>query len=193
MGKYWSAIQRDVSRVKRGPKKHSSGSVITEADLGINLERMSLALREKAMPAAVRAAGAIVKAKALDYIKIGRPAYPGRSKITGTRYKWSKPTARKRGGYEGAPSMARKKDMLNRVKKKDYNAYAVVGPRYGKAIEGGHNQAHILEEGTSNHYWWGKKASRALQARPFLEPAGYRTIGQQVQAMKAKLANYKKY
>ena len=194
MGRYWTQIQANVRKAKsRGTGKWSSGSFISEEVLGINLELMAIGMKEKMMPAAVRAAASIVKDRAHKYLKVGRPQYPSSSKISGTRYKWSKDTAQKRGGYEGANSLPEtKKNILIKVRRRDYghNTYAVVGPRYDPR-GGAFNQAHVIEKGTGNHYWWGVKAKSSLRARPFMEPAGKYSISAQVAAMKKKMQNYK--
>lgn len=68
----------------------------------------------------------------------------------------------------------------------------IIGPRYGQDSKDdskyGYNYAHILERGGA-HKNWGKTA-KALPARPFMEPAGRKTITKNSEIIKERLKDW---
>ncbi len=70
----------------------------------------------------------------------------------------------------------------------------IIGPRYSGDDKDngkyGYNYAHILEKGGA-HKNWGK-AAKALPARPFMEPAGNKTITKNSEIIKDRLKDWGK-
>lgn len=138
--------------------------------LGINLDTWSLLMKQQVIPYAAKQGGDVAQEFTERYLK--RSAIQNSKEIgSGNRHKWSRKVRSKRGGI-GVPSLLEKGAIKNIVRPKERGtaALAVVGPKYGKQADHGHNQAHVLEKGTPRHTLWGK-ATRTMRPRPFLTPA----------------------
>ena len=107
----------------------------------------------------------------------------GRSKVTGTRNKWSFGGPR---GHKMIQRLYRKWDMYDSagVKVKTYDNQRVILGMTGFRDRKG-SQAWILEHGGTIKLWGGK--TYRLPARPFMRPAAARSLPAQKKAMEDKM------
>ena len=135
------------------------------------LAKFPIELRHKVLRQAIRAAGAPVRTRARQKLAAHR------SRITGTRDKWSKATAQRREGL---------KDLYDSmyIKLVDYDNDSVVlgmvGPRWSSGRHG-----HLVEFG-GNRVFWGKQTGFEAP-NPFMRPAAEETKSEQRRAMIKKV------
>ena len=194
------------------------GSKVSYTKLQKDLEGITEELSKKVIPTAVASAATIVRKEAVNIVRSGSRQSPSSSKKTKTRGQapvkvyasgagmtnvgkgawWGSKLINRRGGPNG-PSLGEAGTIIKkRLERKGYglSTSQKVGPKYSKKDPKGKNFAHTHEpksgsSGAPNHKWWGKKAKRKLQARPFMGPAGEKTIPQQRRAIKAAIVKWK--
>jgi hypothetical protein len=153
---------------------------VNATDLVKDLEKVSDEFLKKVIPTAVGYAGSIIRKQAVDDIRNGgSKSTIGMSRKTGTRNKWSKKVADKRG--RNSPSSGSDKDK---------NFAHTHEPRDGRS------------SGAPNHKWWPKQSNLSsllrysqeggrttglrgapLKPRPFMAPASNKTMSQQRDAV----------
>ena len=203
MGAMKDLLQKSKAQHRRHASKGrsmKSVGTITYSDLGKSLRLVNKELINTVLPKCVDAIQTQVRKAAVRKVKSGGgKSSIGMSRITGTRKKWSAGTRAKRG--ENRPSMAvngGKNGNMGIISKtsRRYKGWGITGPVYGADDKNnsrfGSNHAHTHEFGAKGHKWWGKKAKRALPARPFLGPAAQETQASQVIKLKKILRKWAK-
>lgn len=193
-------------------------SRVSYTNLQKDLEGITEELSKKVIPTAVASAATIVRKEAVNIVRSGSRQSPSSSKKTKTRGQsplirypsdvgmtnvgkgawWGSDLITRRGGPNG-PSLGEPGTIIKkRLERKGYglSSSQKVGPRYAKNDSKGKNFAHTHEptsgsSGAPNHKWWGKRATRKLQARPFMGPAGEKTLPQQRRAIKSAIVKWK--
>jgi hypothetical protein len=183
---------------------------VTATDLVADLQKVSDEFLKKVCPTAVGYAGSIIRKQAQDDIRNGGSQTTiGMSRKTGTRKKWSRRVAQKRG--RNSPSLGDKGVIIKKnISRKAGGLLSsqIVGPRYNSGSDKDKNFAHTHEprdgraSGAPNHKWWqtklnlnalvkykqagGRTAAQRgapLKPRPFMGPAANKTISQQRDAV----------
>ena len=183
---------------------------VNATDLVADLEKVSDEFLKKVIPTAVGYAGSIIRKQAVDAIRNGgSKSTIGMSRKTGTRNKWSKKVADKRG--RNSPSLGDKGTIIKKnISRKAGGLLSsqIVGPRYNSGSDKDKNFAHTHEprdgraSGAPNHKWWPKQSNLSsllrysqeggrttglrgapLKPRPFMAPASNKTMSQQRDAV----------
>jgi hypothetical protein len=198
-------------RTMKGRGGRGTRVQVTATDLVADLQKVSDEFLKKVCPTAVGYAGSIIRKQAQDDIRNGGSETTiGMSRKTGTRKKWSKKVADKRG--RNSPSLGDKGVIIKKnISRKAGGLLSsqIVGPRYNSGSDKDKNFAHTHEpregrkSGAPNHKWWprqrlnlssllrysqadGRTTGRRgapLKARPFMGPAANKTIPQQRDAV----------
>lgn len=195
-----------------------AGSKVSYTNLQKDLEGITEELSKKVIPTAVASAATIVRKEAVAMVRSGSRQSPSSSKKTKTRGQsplrrypsgvgmtnagkgawWGADMITRRGG-PGGPSLGAPGTIIKKkLERKGYglSTSQKVGPRYARNDPKGKNFAHTHEPksgstGAPNHKWWGKKAKKKLRARPFMGPAGEKTVPQQRRAIKSAIVKWK--
>ncbi len=214
-------VERDVAKFISARKHKLGGvrgSGVDFTDLGSDLEGITQELIKKVCPTAVAAAATIVRKEAANIVRNGgTDSVLGQSKKTKTRgalpyrgteksnelyttnkgrgFWYGTDMIAKRGGVKG-PSLGQAKTIIKKpIKRKAGGVHSsqIVGPRYASGVLG-KNFAHVHEmpDGkTVNHKWWGRPAKRKLRRRPFMGPAGTKTLPKQKRALAEAVRKWK--